>query len=379
MYNTSANHSSDEEPLFGFEPTFVYPVATCYILIVAVAIVGNLLVCYAILANRNLRHNPTNLLLLSLAASDLLTVTLAVPFDIEGLLLNGVWKHGKAMCITWTTVYLIAVPTSILTLLAISVDRYKTLRDPLGRFRRSEFLTPNRALIVILVLWLYSIFWALLGMGWLEKGVEPIYKGSCMVPFTTAYTTLSTVLNWIFPLLITCVFYILIYLIARKHHKFTNASGLSKKKPSKEDNKRYLKNLKAAKTTAMFVMAFFICWIPYSIFSIAANLDGHNWTEFPFKVYVVLLMLGYLNSALNPFLFAFRNRRFKVVYAKLFRFSLQTNPSVRRRSTFSQSTSCSEIPENNDNKVVRLQSIKAKRESPKCRLKKSTNQEKDSG
>lgn len=378
MNNTSEHHSSDEEPLFGFEPAFVYPVATCYILIVAVAIVGNLLVCYAILANRNLRNNPTNLLLLSLAVSDLFTVTLAVPFDIEGLFLNGVWNHGKAMCITWNTVYLITVPTSILTLLAISVDRYKTLSDPLGRFRRSEFMTPNRALIVILILWLYSIFWAFLPlMGWLEKGEEPIYKGSCMVPFTKAYTTLTTALNWIFPLLITCVFYILIYLIARKHHKFTNTSGLPTKKPSKEDNKRYLKNLKAAKTTAMFVMAFFICWLPYSCFSIASNLDGDNWKEFPFKVYVVLLMLGYLNSALNPFLFAFRNKRFKAVYSKLFYGSRQRNrsgSSLRRRSTFSQSTSCSEIPDNNDNNVVRLQSIRAKRESPKW-LKRSKNQE----
>lgn len=376
MNDNSTNHSSDEDPLFGFEPNFVYPVATCYILIVAVAVIGNLLVCYAILANRHLRNNPTNLLLLSLAVSDLLTVTLAVPFDIEGLFLNGVWKHGKAMCITWTMMYLIAVPTSILTLLAISVDRYKTLRDPLGRFRRSEFLTPNRALIVILILWIYSIAWAFLGIGWLEKGEEPIYKGSCMLPFTKAYTTLTTALNWIFPLLITCVFYLLIYLIARKHHKFTNTSGLPTKNPSKEGNKRYLKNLKAAKTTAMFVMAFFICWIPYSIFSIAANLDGDNWKEFPYKLYVVLLMLGYLNSALNPFLFAFRNKRFKTVYSKLFRcFSLQTNPSLRRRSTFTQSTS-SEIPENNENKVVRLQSIKVKRESPKW-LKRSKNQEKD--
>lgn len=373
MNNSSDHHPSPdhEKPsVFGFEPAFVYPVATCYILIVAAAVVGNLLVCYAILANRNLRNNPTTLLLLSLAVSDLLTVTLAVPFDIEGLFLNGVWKHGKAMCITWMTVYLITVPTSILTLLAISVDRYKTISDPLGRYRRSEFLTPNRALIVILILWLYSIFWAFLPlMGWLEKDQEPIYKGTCMVPFTKAYTTLTTVLNWISPLLITCVFYILIYSIASKHHKFTNRSGLpSTKQPSKDEKKGYMKNLKAAKTTAMFVAAFLICWLPYSCFTIASNLDGENWKEFPYKAYVVLLMLGYLNSALNPFLFAFRNKRFKAVYSKLFR-PLKWNPSgssLRRRPTFSQTTNTSEIPDL-DNNIVRLQSIRVKRNesSPK--------------
>ncbi|KAL9988731.1 hypothetical protein ACROYT_G003210 [Oculina patagonica] len=378
MNNTSEHHDSshdEEDPLFGFEPTFVYPVATFYILIVTVAVVGNLMVCYAIIANRNLRNNPTNLLLLSLAVSDLLTVTLAVPFDIEGLFLNGVWKHGKAMCITWITVYLITVPTSILTLLAISVDRFKTLSDPLARFRRSRFMTPNVALIIILILWLYSIFWAFLPlMGWLEKGQEPIYKGSCMVPFTKVYTTLTTILNWIAPLMITCVFYILIYLIARKHHKFTNRGGLpSTKQPSKDENKAYLKNIKAAKTTAMFVVAFFICWLPYSFFSIASNLT--HWEPFPFKVYVVLLMLGYLNSALNPFLFAFRNKRFKAVYSKLFR-RLKRNPtgsSLRRQSTFSQTTSTSEIPDLDSN-VVRLQSIKIKRgeSSPKW-FKRSKN------
>ena len=116
--NNSSDHNSSglrtQEPLFGDSPFFTYSVASLYIVIVVVAIIGNLMVSYAILANRNLRNNPTNLLLLSLAISDLLTVTLAVPFDIELLFLNGKWKHGKTMCITFLTVYLITVPTSIL-------------------------------------------------------------------------------------------------------------------------------------------------------------------------------------------------------------------------------------------------------------------------
>lgn len=70
------NNSSSEAAPFDLEPTFSYSFATCYIVIPLVAILGNLLVCYAILANRELRDNPTNLLLLSLAISDLLTVTL---------------------------------------------------------------------------------------------------------------------------------------------------------------------------------------------------------------------------------------------------------------------------------------------------------------
>ena len=323
--NNSSDHNSSglrtQEPLFGDSPFFIYSVASLYIVIVVVAIIGNLMVSYAILANRNLRNNPTNLLLLSLAISDLLTVTLAVPFDIELLLLNRKWKHGKTMCITFLTVYLITVPTSIFTLLAISVDRYKTLKDPLGRFRRSQFITQRRSLIVIALVWSYCIVWALLPLiGRQDRSVEPIYKGTCSVPYTIFYNILTSIMNFIFPLLLTCVFYILIYLIARKHRNVNKRGGLpSTFKPTKEDNKMYSRNMKAAKTTAMFVVVIFLCWQPYTYFSIIANLVGDTWDPYPYELYLVLLMLGYLNSALNPFLFAFRNKRFQSVYRKLLR------------------------------------------------------------
>ena len=279
------------------------------------------MVSYAILANRNLRNNPTNLLLLSLAISDLLTVTLAVPFDIELFFLVRKWKHGKTMCIISRTAYLITIPTSIFTLLAISVDRYKTLKDPLGRFRRSQFITQRRSLIVIALVWSYCIVWALLPiMGWQDKSVEPIYKGTCPLHYAIFYNILTSNMNFVFPLLLTCVFYILIYLIARKHRNVNKRGGLpSTFRPTKEDNKMYSRNMKAAKTTAMFVVVIFLCWQPYTYLSITANLVGDTRDPYPSELFLVLLMFGYLNSALNPFLFAFRNKRFQSVYRKLLR------------------------------------------------------------
>ena len=59
MNNSSVDQSNEVSPLLG--PWFLYPVATGYILIAAVAVIGNLLVCFAILANKSLRNKPTNL------------------------------------------------------------------------------------------------------------------------------------------------------------------------------------------------------------------------------------------------------------------------------------------------------------------------------
>ena len=165
MNNSSVDQSNEVSPLLG--PWFLYPVATGYILIAAVAVIGNLLVCFAILANKKLRSKPTNLFLLSLAVSDFLTSVIAMPFDIESLILQGGWKHGAVMCLAFLTAYLITVPTSILTLLTISVDRYLNLRDPLRHFRRTQFMTKRKALILIVLIWLYCIIFAFLPvLGW---------------------------------------------------------------------------------------------------------------------------------------------------------------------------------------------------------------------
>ena len=309
-----------------FPPTFVYPVATCHILIVAVAVLGNLIVCYAIIGNKSFRSSPTNLFIFSWAFSDLLTVTLVVPFDIEGLFLSWTWKHGEIMCEAWITVYLITVPTSTLTLVAVSVDRYKSLKDPLNRFRRFRFMTRKRALIVISVIWLYSLAFALIPvLGW-RKYDEFVYKGICYFPFTEIYSTLSSCLNFVIPSLITCGIYIKIYVIARSQsgafdkeisRKMLSTEACSRTLRSSKEKRVYLRNVRAAKTISIFVAVFFFCWVPHSSISITANLCKSCRAKIPNEVRIVFLMFGDLNSALNPFLFAFRDSIFKKTFSAL--------------------------------------------------------------
>ena len=324
--NSSEHNSTATVSNTFFPPTFVYPVATCYILIVAVAALGNLMVCFAIIANKSLRSSPTNLFILSLAFSDLFTATLAVPFDIEGLFLNLTWKHGEIMCQVWVTVYLITVPSSILTLLAVSVDRYKSLKDPLNRFRRFRFMTRKRALIIISVIWLYSLVFALIPvMGW-RAFDEFVYEGMCYFPFHDIYSTLSSCLNFIIPLLVTCGIYVKIYLIARSQsstfdkeisRQMRTTEACSRQTRSTEEKKIYLRNIRAAKTISIFVAVFFFCWVPHSSINIVSNLCQSCQAKIPNEVRVIFLMFGYLNSALNPFLFAFRDSRFKKTFSAL--------------------------------------------------------------
>ena len=356
MNNTSVDQSNEVSPLLG--PWFLYPVATSYILIAAVAVIGNLLVCFAILANKSLRSKPTNLFLLSLAMSDFLTSAIAMPFDIESLLLQGGWKHGAVMCLAFLTAYLITVPTSILTLLTISVDRYLNLRDPLRHFRRTQFMTKRKALILIVLIWLYCIIFAFLPiLGW------PFIKRStkneleqCLISYSVLYNILSNFLNFVLPLVTTCVFNNMMYCIACKHNDIS-LNRVKSSYSSKDDAKAYASNLKQPRQPSCL-------WQPFSYFSIVSILYGEkNWNPYPSKVFYVLLMFGYLNSALNPFLFAFRNRQFKATYARIFTLVKRRSSRVWPRSTPSLSTVSSDVPEA-DNKDVRLQAVRIKSTTP---------------
>jgi len=350
---------------YAFKAAFEVPVLSCYIIIIAVAVVGNLMVCYAILVDRNLRNNPTTLLLLSLALSDLLTVTISASLHIDVFFVRGTWVHGELICKISSTIFVTTVPTSIWTLLAISVDRYKSLRDPMSRFRRSPFMTRKRALIINILIWSYSVLFASIPlMGWREApGDSVIFEGICWYPYPPAYSALTNILNCILPLLITSGIYIKIYCIACEQNKILLHGQLA----SIEDKSR-LGSLQAAKAISMFVGVFFFCRVPYSMYIILISLCDWCWAITPDEAYIILLMLGYLKSALNPFLFALQNKSFKATYSKLFSsafFKSRSRLRDRRDSTLTQLTFTSEIPDSTDNDV-RLQWISTWQDELPC-------------
>lgn len=316
-----------------------------YIVIIIAGIIGNMLVCIAFCLNPVIRISPTNYFIISLAVSDILTVTLCIPFDVEQILLSGRWNHGSFVCSLWTTIYLFVVPSSILSLLAVSVDRYKSLVDPLNRFRQTRFMTRKRACVVIGTLWLYSFLFALIPeMGW-KMYPQNVMNGMCYFNMTVEYSVLSSFLNFVLPVIGVCVLYLRIYQAVKKMRKSRQRSGMSfvsdERKRGKE-RKRLQKNIKTTKNILIVVCAFFVCWMPYTALTIIANLCMSCYYTAPQELYTVFLILGYSNSALNPYLYAFRNKKFK----ETFRNALRTLRVLRDRKFSSRrSTNPSVISE----------------------------------
>ena len=100
------------------------------------------------------------LLLLSLVISDLVTLAVVALLDIEVFFVRGVLVHGEHLCKIFTIIFVTLVPSSVWTLLPVSIECLKNLSDPLNHLRHSPFLTSKRALIVIIFIWLFNVLFA---------------------------------------------------------------------------------------------------------------------------------------------------------------------------------------------------------------------------
>lgn len=72
---------------------------------------------------------------------------------------------------------------------------------------------------------------------------------------------------------------------------------------------------RATLTIAIIVMAFVICWLPFSMLYLIDKLCSCGIKEN--GVFTVIFWLGYCNSAVNPVLYSIFNRDFRLAFQRL--------------------------------------------------------------
>ncbi|XP_020380842.1 adenosine receptor A2b-like [Rhincodon typus] len=93
------------------------------LLIAVLAILGNVLVCWAVATNNNLK-SATNYFLVSLAVADIAVGAFAIPFAIIISVGMSTRFHG---CLFLACFVLVLTQSSIFSLLAVAIDRYLTV------------------------------------------------------------------------------------------------------------------------------------------------------------------------------------------------------------------------------------------------------------
>ncbi|KAG7279759.1 LOW QUALITY PROTEIN: hypothetical protein CRUP_021375 [Coryphaenoides rupestris] len=282
----------------------VYPViirATLYLGLgsaVVLTVLGNLLVIVAIAHFKQL-HTPTNYLTLSLAASDLLLgVLVMLPSMVRAV--ETCWYFGEMFCMIYTSSDVLLCTASILNLSFISIDRYYAVCHPLLYPHK---ITVHTALVMILVTWCVS---AVVGFGMIFLklnllGVEEIYynhvacEGGCILFQSGVSSTVSSILSFYIPGVIMLGIYLKIYMVAQRQARTIGLQNTSSSKVDKHQRK-------ATKTLAIIMGVFLAFWTPFFICNIIDPFIGYS---VPPTLFDTLVWLGYLNSTINPLVYAF--------------------------------------------------------------------------
>jgi len=82
------------------------------------------------------------------------------------------------------------------------------------------------------------------------------------------------------------------------------------------ERKKMRRENKAAKTLGVIMGAFLCCWLPFFTWYIYDALCGQLCPATPPVVVSVLFWIGYVNSALNPLIYALFNRDFRHAFQR---------------------------------------------------------------
>ncbi|XP_069475963.1 adenosine receptor A2a [Ambystoma mexicanum] len=308
------------------------------LLIAVLAVLGNVLVCWAVWLNSNLQ-NATNYFVVSLAVADIAVGVLAIPFAITISTGFCAAFHG---CLFIACFVLVLTQSSIFSLLAIAMDRYIAIRIPL---RYNGLVTSQRANGIIAICWVLSFIIGLTPMlGWhakiqdesnstncSETMVECLFEKVVTMDYMVYYNFFACVLV---PLLLMLGIYLKIFMAARRQlkqmeHKMVHG-GRSRSTLQKE--------VHAAKSLAIIVGLFAVCWLPLHIINCFTLFCKHCYRP-PLLVMYVAIILSHFNSVVNPLIYAYRIREFRMTFRKIIKqHILGGRESFRTRTSSSRAS-----------------------------------------
>lgn len=272
-------------------------------LICVVGSIGNFAILVAFFAQRKLR-TKLNCFLASLAFSDLLLTGITVPLELE-YHIRKKFIHGVVICELMYTIHYVALSSSSLNLLAVSVYRYVTIAFPFS----TKLAQPVQIMAAIATLWLHSVITALLPlMGWRSKP-SSIKFNLCVFSIKPEYAFFILIVNWVIPAVIVLILYCLIFRIARIH-----AIKIAKLQVLGEYERIRSPLFKGAKTLGKIAAVYLICWFPYVTETIL-YLSGVR-PLLPREAHLAFVLFYYASSAINPFLYAGLCTDFREVFSK---------------------------------------------------------------
>ena len=278
--NTNSDNATDSSRII---PSKAEGIAFCtaFILLFVFIVVGNLLTVVLFVVNRKLRKRSL-FLVVNMACADLMLGTVSLPMYIYSVGLQyGFWPGGRPMSlyIFFTAVDSFLTLASLNSAAFISGERFYAMQWPLKHLT----LSMRAYRLVIFMVWTLSL---LIAAVW--TALRPFLSIKDAVYATMPYVLIVT--------LMICGCNIGIW------RKFQLGEVASKQQNRASQNKRLTKTLLVVSILAL------VSYLPLIILN---HLIHVHHVQIPNKYYLLVNVLNYSNSFVNPVLYASRIPEFR--------------------------------------------------------------------
>ncbi|XP_021244296.1 histamine H3 receptor-like [Numida meleagris] len=347
--------------------------ALLMVLLALVTILGNVLVILAFILDRNLRHR-SNYFFLNLAISDFAVGVFCMPLYIP-YALTGTWHLGRGLCKLWLLMDYLVCSASVFNIVLISYDRFLSVTKAVS-YRAQQGMMSN-PVVKMVAIWVFAfLLYSPAVLLWeYVSGCSMVEEGQCYAEFFNNWYFLlcASTLEFFVPLISVTYFNVSIFHnIQRRqrrgsiqHCESPGSSNVSwrscfmlRQGPSLSDTEdsvssamrsprpslvsdctsptttgpvavkrdfsasfransqsRLQRDKKIAKSLAIIVCIFAICWAPYTLLMIIRGACQGTCVH-PI-LYEITFWLLWINSSLNPFLYPLCHMRFQMAFMKI--------------------------------------------------------------
>ena len=272
-------------------------------------------------------RRPSNILLLSLAGSDLLNGALNCPLVIAYFCQR---LPGHVVPFLAPAHNFVAASCA-LHILAITAERFMAVTRPL----RHHSVTKKTIGIVAIGIWLLSAFISFISLSW-----QPVYgsQGSPPVPeIVLTYAVFCLVVVFVVPC--ACMMYgysVMFRIINSKQAGLKQLSGAHSRVHRKVKNDR-----KCLVVFACMAGVFVVCWLPFYLLMLIVEVRPLKMP--PEEVFQFFTFMRYLSSIINPLLYTFFKKDFWKAFKQLLR-RKRVNSRVSSSGTSKRNTSAFTLP-----------------------------------
>ena len=280
-----------------------------YSVIMFVSLTGNCLVLQVVYSNRKMR-TTTNLLIVSLTVSDLLTTLLNIPFNCARILLQD-WPFSASLCLLFPMIQVTCVYVSTLTMAVIGVHRYYSVIRR-GANDSTRYLSSCKLVSIIVLTWVASVILSLphsIFNRVVNKYYRNVYSVRCIAEYPDIginfplWLSVEVILTqYLIPLSITCCLYVKIAVIISKQGKLATHT-------SDQNHRRYCDAKRKRILMLILVCATFaICWLPLNCYHLLIDLHlvPHNYT-----VFLIVHCFAMSSVCYNPIIYCWMNESFR--------------------------------------------------------------------